>query len=77
MSMSDNQGELIIGCITGLIIRCGIRDLNAIPASSSHTSPISSVAFGDASRAIFATGTETGEIRVWDISDYACLAFIR
>jgi WD40 repeat protein len=45
-------------------------------AGMSHTSSITSIAFGSRVNT-FATGTVSGEIKVWDLTDYACQSMTR
>jgi WD40 repeat protein len=54
-----------------------MTDLQYVVVGVSHTTEITSIAFGTVSSTIFATGTRAGDIRIWDITDYASLACIR
>ena len=46
--------------------------MNTQVVTSSHSSGVSSIAFGDSGT--FVTGTQSGHIKVWDITDYACIS---
>ena len=77
MTLSDNQSELIIGCSSGAVLRCMASDLQGLVTSVSHISPITCLTFSKTVLTICASGTITGEVRVWDIIDYACLAVMK
>mmetsp|Transcript_9578 Transcript_9578/g.14420 ORF Transcript_9578/g.14420 Transcript_9578/m.14420 type:complete len:697 (-) Transcript_9578:178-2268(-) len=80
LSLSPNGSEVLAGCSSGSIFRCMTHSLASDVVTTSHTSAVTTLAFGpfNGDRAgIFATGTRNGELRVWDIADYACTAFRR
>jgi cilia- and flagella-associated protein 52 len=77
MSLSHNMAEVVVGCSSGTLMRCMITDLQYFAVGVSHTSEISCIVFGTESATIFATGTRAGDIRIWDITDYASLASTR
>ena len=82
LSLSSNLSELIVGCSSGSVYRCLVRNLSSQIVAQGHTSPVTCIAFitgqnnGDTST-IFATGTLSGEVRIWDLTDYACTAVCR
>jgi cilia- and flagella-associated protein 52 len=80
MTLSPNGGEVLAGCASGNIYRCLIHQLTADLITTSHTSAVTAISCGsfEGERSgLFATGTSNGELRVWDIADYACVAFRR
>lgn len=83
LSVSCNKRELVIGCKDGTILRCLADTLTKDTVSKSHVSPVTVVAFSiqPASQAnsqyLFVTGTSIGEVRVWDLTDYACVSLYR
>ena len=82
LSLSANLSELIVGCSSGTIYRCLVRNLSSQIVAQGHTSPVTSIAFSTEQNdsdnsTIFATGTQSGEIRLWDLADYACTAVCR
>ena len=77
VSLSDNRSEVIIGTSTGAVLRMMIAGLEHFSVGLSHTSEITCITFGSESSTLFATGTYQGELRVWDITDYACLALLK
>ena len=81
LSLSANQSELIVGCTSGSVYRCLLRSLSSHIVAEGHTSPVTCVAFssqqGADSNTMFATGTQSGELRLWDLTDYACTAVCR
>jgi WD40 repeat protein len=79
LSLSANQSELIIGCSSGSVYRCLSNSLSSHVVSEGHSSPVTCIAFssnllgeGDEGTTLFATGTQSGEVRLWDLIDYAC-----
>ena len=54
-----------------------LEDLKYTSVSLSHTKEITCIAFGEKSPTIFATGSSYGDIKIWDITDYACLTTIK
>mmetsp|Transcript_22022 Transcript_22022/g.36892 ORF Transcript_22022/g.36892 Transcript_22022/m.36892 type:complete len:701 (+) Transcript_22022:67-2169(+) len=82
VSLSANGAEAIIACASGSVYRCLTSSLTYSSVSSTHTSSITCIAFptadGSGSSALcFATGTESGEVHVWDLSDYTRLSLVR
>ena len=77
VSLSANKSEVIIGTSAGAVMRMMLAGLEHFSVGTSHTSEITCVAFGTESSNLFATGTYQGELRVWDIADYTCLALLR
>lgn len=80
ITLSDNQQELLVSCSSGSIYRTDINTMNHQLFSVATNSSVTSIAFASYSFPpppsifYFATGTESGEIRVWDLTDYACLS---
>lgn len=82
--LSANKAELLVSCSNGQILRCLVDGLTHTTVSVSHTSSISSIAFPPAQPdqrgggiSYFATGTTTGGVRVWDLSDYSSISGIK
>jgi len=82
MSLNANNQELLIACTSGAIYRTLIHNFTYGVISVSTNSPITCLAFPTnipypiqtPTVMYFATGTENGEVRVWDLTDYACLS---
>lgn len=74
LSMTRNGDEMVVGSSLGVVHRCSTGDfsLNTI-VSCCHLASIKCLAFGSRSDQ-FVSGSSNGELRVWDLSDYACLA---
>lgn len=66
----------MVSTTNGRLYRCLTESLNSDLVSVCHCSGINAITFGSRSN-IFATGTSSGEIRVWDLTDYACQAHTR
>ena len=84
LSLSANHSELLVGCSSGSVYRCLSSNLSSHVVSEGHTSPVACIAFeanrsgpGSENSSVFATGTLSGEIRMWDLTDYACTAVCR
>lgn len=83
LSASSNGSEIIVGDSAGTVYRCLADTFMHNPVSLSHTSAVTSVAFSLApasnnnSQYLFATGTSCGKVRMWDLTDYACLSTFR
>lgn len=85
MSMCANQEEVIIGCQNGGIYRCAafIDPQNkATPLSNhlveiGHTSTITCISAVHPATGLFVTGTSAGDLKTWDLADYACVCSVR
>ena len=89
ISLSANGAEALVGCSSGTLYRVLTQNLASTTVSVTHTSSISCIAFpttvarsggggtGAAAALTFATGTVSGEVKVWDLADYTCLSAIR
>lgn len=82
--MSCNGAEALLACASGTVMRCLTDNLICNSISTCHTSGISCICFPSNFRSAakessisFATGTMSGEIKVWDLLDYTCLSAIR
>ena len=76
VSLASSDLELLVSCLSGNLYRVAVSSLTEILVGSSHTAAIACIAFGS-SAGYFATGTTAGELRVWDLADYACQALTR
>ncbi len=86
VSSMSNGTEVLVTCASSTIYRILIDDFSSNVVGVGHTNAISCISFSktkdfEAARdgdmtpgTFFATGTKTGELRVWDVADYACLA---
>jgi len=72
LELCDGGESLMVGTSEGIIYKVNAETLVATVVSASHVAPINCVGFGVRSD-IFATGSRDGNIRVWDLSDYAVL----
>jgi len=72
LEMCDQGAALLVGTSSGIIYKVDAETLVARVLSASHAAPITCVGFGVRSD-IFATGAADGNVRVWDLSDYAVL----
>jgi WD40 repeat protein len=83
ISLSANNRELIVACASGSIYRCLTDSLAQTLVSVSANSALTCIAFPNTtyppppSIYYFATGSRNGEIRTWDLTDYACLSVLR
>lgn len=83
---SNDATELLVGCASGNVYRCDPFSLGNAIISTGLTSSVTCSAFEKlpytgagisargSSSTKFVTGTKSGEISLWDLSDYACLA---
>jgi WD40 repeat protein len=77
MSLMAGESEALIGTSAGSVYRLLLSDLSKHQKlESSHTSAISTVTTGPRSD-IFATSSEQGVTRIWDLSDYTVIAEAR
>lgn len=77
LSVTQDGNEVIVGSSLGTVHRCASHDLSLnTVVSSCHLAPVKCVAFGSRPDQ-FVTGSSNGELRVWDLSDYACLATLK
>ena len=77
LSLSPSGSEVLAGCSSGNIYRCLTQRLASDLITTSHTTAVTAISCGsfEGERSgLFATGTANGELRVWDIADYACVA---
>jgi len=81
ISLSANRSEVVISCVSGSVYRCLPDDLQFGLVCVGHTNAVSCISFpspgSGSSGSVFATGTVSGEIRVWDITDYACTSVFK
>lgn len=84
MSLVANGRELLVSCASGAVYRCAIENLQPTLLNVSNTSAVTCIAFptveypsSSSSIYYFATGTRSGEIRLWDLTDYACVAAMK
>lgn len=75
LEICDAGAALLVGTSDGIIYKVDAETLVAKVLSASHVSPIQCIAFGTRSD-IFATGARDGNVRIWDLSDYAVLTNI-
>ena len=74
LSLVHGGAELLVGTDAGLTYRLLCEDMSLVPLSSSHTTPLTCVAFGSSRSDVFATASDDGFVRVWDLSDYSTIA---
>jgi WD40 repeat protein len=91
LTLTASEDEVIIGCLSGNVYRCLTQSLTAQLITTAHTSTVTCLSFAphsvdlsigrdadDEDRSnYFVTGTVSGELRVWDISDYTCIGFYK
>jgi WD40 repeat protein len=83
ITLSSNRNELVVACSSGSLYRCLTESLTQTLISVGPNSPVTCIAFPimnfppPPSIYYFATGTRSGEIRTWDLTDYACLSVLR
>jgi len=86
LSLSANHSEVLASCSSGAIHRCLVDSLTASPTpiALSHTTGVTCIAFTATNSSTttshstyFVTGSVSGEIRTWDLTDYACLSTFR
>jgi len=76
LSLIGSGAELIANVASGFVYRISANNLTLLPCGAGHTTRITCLAFGR-SVGLFASGSLSGELRVWDIGDYACQAVLR
>ena len=77
LSMTLSGTEVLIGTSLGDVHRCAAHDFTLRNiVSSCHLSAVTCLSFGSRSDQ-FVSGSSSGELRVWDLSDYACLATLK
>lgn len=77
LSLTAGDSEIVVGTSFGVVHRCAAHDLNMNTiVSASHLTGVRCVAFGKRSD-LFASGSQGGELRVWDLSDYGCQAALK
>ena len=72
-----NGVEVLVTLSNGSLYRCSVTDMCSTIVGSGHTAEVTCMAISEpqeGSATYFASGTSTGELRIWDIADYACLA---
>jgi len=72
----ESSGELVVGTDTAKMYSIGCDDLSMRVMQQSNVAPINGVAFGLRSDH-FATVSQDGILRVFDLSDYTVLGFTR
>lgn len=88
MSISASQQALLVSCASGAVYRCSTDTMQPSVVNVSNTSAVTCIGFppvpyppSSSSSAntiyYFATGTRSGEIRMWDLTDYACVAAMK
>eukprot|EP01083_Nonionella_stella_P216516 778167_1 len=73
ISLSGDKKSAVVGTSVGILYRLDLEQFVAEEISDSHTCQINDVAFGERSD-VFATASESGQIVVWDISDYVTIS---
>jgi WD40 repeat protein len=73
LSLVANGTELLVGTETGRVYRMLTADLTSQLVAVGHTDKVTCVAFGSRSD-VFASGTQKGNVKVWDLSDYGVLS---
>lgn len=75
LTATSSGTELLVACSTGSILRCLTESFSYAVIGHGNTSAVTCIAFTKtAGGGLFATGSKAGELRVWDITDYACVA---
>jgi WD40 repeat protein len=81
ISLTASGAEAVVGCASGSLYRCLTQGLTFTTVCVAHTSAISCMAFPSSGPVreglTFATGTTSGEVKVWDLTDYSCVSSIR
>ena len=73
INLSNDGEELIVGTSGGKMYRVLTKDLSFLLHSDAHIGCINDIAFGQDSNT-FVTVDEMGALKVWDLSEYKCLA---
>lgn len=73
VSVSSNNAEIMISASNGSVYRCLTDTLTDTLLTQAHIAPVKTISFGR-HPSMFVTGSSNGEIRVWDLTDYACLS---
>jgi WD40 repeat protein len=84
MSLIGDGRNILVSCASGAVYRCATDNLQPSLLNVSNTSAVTCIAFPVTSYPpsssviyYFATGTKSGEIRMWDLTDYACVAALK
>lgn len=85
LTLSASMQEVLVSCSSGAMYRCNGDTLEHRLVSVSNTSAVTCMAFppaqyppsADDNVSIFATGTRAGEIRLFDLTDYACVSAMK
>lgn len=86
LNRSSAEGdEFMVGCSTGTVVIGCLRGKNITFQTilEGHTAPLSALAFDTTSanfnnpsaNHFFISGTQSGELRAWDIIDYRCVGY--
>jgi len=71
--VANGATELLVGTAQGRVYRMLCEDLTATLVAVGHTAKVTCVAFGTRSD-VFCSGTNDGNLKVWDLSDYGVLS---
>jgi len=74
MTCSRDGAELIVGTKNGKLWRLLCSDLTATVQSASHTGAVTDVCFCPMASEAVATCSMTGEMDLWDLSDYSVIS---
>lgn len=77
LSLSTDGKEFLAATTTGSIYRCLVDDFRSILISSTHQSQLNSLSVSIDSSSYIATGSISGELRIYDANDYASLAKLK
>ena len=79
LSLCANGIEALVGTAAGRYYRCLLTTLACSEVGVSPLDGVSAAcaASADPSESVFVSASESGELRLWDLTDYGCLAAVK
>lgn len=74
LSSCTNNLEMLVSCASGAVYRMLLSDFTYNPLTISNNSAVTCIFCSTQNLSYFATGTQSGEVRVWDLAEYECLS---
>lgn len=74
LSVASDGGYLLAGTSEGRVYRVDAATLEAAETETSHVGAVTCLSFNKDRSDVFATGSDDGTVRVWDLNDYRVTA---
>lgn len=74
LSLTAARLEVLISCASGATYRMLCGDFTYFPLTNSNNSPLTAISCSASNPSLFATGTQSGELRIWDLAEYECIS---